>query len=172
MLRLRYLVAPFALACAVAAAPATAQVPGFSVADQLQQQMLHDVLSAQQEAMLRSVGLRGNGDAAEAAPASLPSIRLASLADSVARYDRLQRQNRRWGHSLLAVGATALVGGFTHYVGDDSSMGMSRLQGALIWGGFGLTLVGSHRWDAAGSARVEAERWRHAYQLASQQARD
>lgn len=170
MLRPRHLIAPFALACAVLAAPAATQGLTTSITDQLQQQALHDVLRAQHDAALRSVVIRRSGAGPEGAAKPLPPLRMAALEDSVARYERLHRQNRRWSHSLLAVGAAAVAGGFVSSVSGESPMGLSELQRALIVGGFGITVIGAEQRKAAGRAQAQAEQWRIVH-LATQRPR-
>ncbi|CAN5764512.1 hypothetical protein BH23GEM7_BH23GEM7_41480 [soil metagenome] len=167
MLRLRHLLAPFALACAVVTAPATAQGPVTSITDQLQQQAIREVLQTQQVRVLRSLVLRRDSAAPQAEPAPLPPLRLGTLEDSIARYEVIHQQNRRWSQSLLTLGAAALVGGFASTMAGEARE-ISGLQRTLIWGGFGMTVLGADQWKAAGRAWAQAEKWRSVQHLAAQ----
>jgi hypothetical protein len=171
MFRRSPLLPALALACVLSAAPAAAQGYAGSIIDVLQQQTLHEVLQAQREESLRSEILRRNVAAPAATPAALPPLRLA-LSDTVARYERLHREQRRWNRLLLSAGAAALVGGFADHLTRDSSPGVAALPRALIWGGFAVTIIGVEQGKAAERARAEAEQWRSLHPTGRQPQRE
>ena len=145
------------LITAIYAAPTSAQQQSTSIAEAFRAESQAEATNPTNATTARA--LLPPANLLTAAPRG--EIHIPTVEDSIARYVRSYRHNRLAGRSLLTLGALAIAGAFYDYAFRSDELGMTGTQGALMFGGFGVVVLGENRQLAARRAFARAEEWRN-----------